>query len=314
ATFFLSSYSVLVASLYLYVFSDNKQLHFMLALKILFLSSIVMEIITILSIVYNFDPLLYIKTHELKPPMNSYHLREIFTSAMMPFILYLYYQKPTNIKAVLIIISLIGILASTSRTAILATVISLSLFVFIKNHFKVFSKDSLLFLLAITVSLSISFYVSPQIQERVESFQTTFTEKGDQMSGRFDVYEKSFELFLQSPYMGNGIKSAGFLSQSDQFLDIAKHPHNIWLEILMDTGLVGMSGFLLFILFFLKELYTGLSTSYLIKGTMVATLASIFLSSLSSWSIWSGNHIGSIMIILILVYSVKDRNDSVQLR
>lgn len=306
STFIFSSYVTLFSSIYLYKISQNKKKNFFFAIYILFITTIIMESITIFNITNHMDILLYIKENIIRPQSNNYHLREIFTSAIMPLNLLLYYYKPTKIKGLFIIISFIGILASTSRTAILATLISITIYILIKNRFKLFNKDILLFSFAILFASSISFYISPEIKQRVESFQTTFTSKGDMMSGRYQVYQKAYEIFLQSPIVGNGIKSANYLSQSNKFIEIAKHPHNIWLEILMDTGVIGLFGFLIFIFFLLHSAFTATSNSYIIKATIWATLSSIFLSSLSSWSIWSGNHIGSIIVILILVYSLKD--------
>ncbi len=305
-TFLFSSYVPLLASLFLYVYSINKQKNFLLAIKIFFFTAIVMESITIFNITNGMDLLHYIKTSEIRPQLNSYHLREVFTSAIMPLIIMYYYYKPSRIKLLLIIVSFVGILASTSRTAMIATLISLFVYILIKNRFKIFNRDFIVMPIIVILAMGISFYISPEIKQRVESFKTTFTSKGDRMSGRFTVYKESFEYFLKSPIVGNGIKSANYLHKKNLFTKIGKHPHNIWLEILMDSGIVGMIGFLSFVGYLLLSVIKAKTDSSLIKATMWATLISVALSSLASWSIWSGNHIGSFMVLVVIIYSLRN--------
>ena len=155
----------------------------------------------------------------------------------------------------------------------------------------------------------LAFEISPQIQERVKSFQSTFSSKGDRMSGRFTVYEESFERFKTSILTGHGIKSSTdnyiIVKHKDSNEEV-KHPHNIWLELLLDTGLIGAFSFLIFIGYLINFFYIKTrNITSIHKATIFATLCSIFLSSLSSWSIWSGNHIGPILAIILIVSSIE---------
>ena len=310
-SFFFSSIAVSISGLYLYFYSVNKQRNLILALYILFFSSVCMEIITIISIYFDVNALVYIKTlGEIKVPVtNGFHLIEIFTSAIIPLSIFLYYFKPSNLKLVFIIISFVGVLASTSRTAMLATIISLSLFILIKNKGRIFNKEFFFFIASIFIASFLAFEISPQIQERVKSFQSTFSSKGDRMSGRFTVYEESFERFKTSILTGHGIKSSTdnyiIVKHKDSNEEV-KHPHNIWLELLLDTGLIGAFSFLIFIGYIIKFFYIKTrNITSIHKATIFATLCSIFLSSLSSWSIWSGNHIGPILAIILIVSSIE---------
>ncbi|WP_368030669.1 O-antigen ligase family protein [Arcobacter sp. s6] len=309
-SFFFSSISVLISGLYLYSYSINKQKNLIFALYILFFSSICMEIITIISIYFDVNALAYIKTlGEVKAKVaNGFHLIEIFTSAIIPLSIFLYYLKPSKLKLMFIIISFIGILASTSRTAMLATIVSLSLFLLIKNKGNIFNKEFLFFIVSLFIASFLAFEISPQIQERVKSFQSTFSSKGDRMSGRFTVYEESFDRFKTAILTGHGIKSSTdnyiIIKHKDSNEEV-KHSHNIWLELLLDSGLIGAFSFLIFISYLIKFFYIKTrNISSIHKATIFATLCSIFLSSLSSWSIWSGNHIGPILAIILIVSNI----------
>jgi O-antigen ligase len=178
----------------------------------------------------------------------------------------------------------------------------------IKNKGRIFNKEFLFFILSIILASFLAFEISPQIQERVKSFQSTFSSKGDRMSGRFTVYEESFDRFKTAILTGHGIKSSTdnyiIVKHKDSNEEV-KHPHNIWLELLLDTGLIGAFSFLIFIVYLFKSFYTKTrNISSIHKATIFATLCSIFLSSLSSWSIWSGNHIGPILVIILIVSNI----------
>lgn len=300
-TFFLTSFAIILCAQYLFHKSYRAKENLIVALSILFYTSVIMEIITITGMYFHFDPIIFLKTGSIVPMYGSYHLREVFTAAILPLGLFYYYIKPHKIKLLFIIIAFIGILASTSRTAMLAVLFSVPLFIIIKNRGKIFTKEILLFIVILVLALSTSFVLNEKIQKRVESFATTFTTKGDMMSGRFTVYSESFRHFNDAPITGKGIKSGIVLNKQKDFRN--KHPHNIWLELLMDVGIIGTIGFILFIVFLLSYLYKlRKKISIIHNATIWSTLLTIFLSSLASWSIWIGNHIGPMLIILMIIF------------
>lgn len=310
-SFIFATFTVIISGFYLYVHSERKKQNLMVALYILFLSSVCMEIITIVSIYFDVNALVFVKTlGDVKAKVvNGFHLIEIFTSAIIPLSLFLYYVKPSKIKLLLIIVSFIGVLASTSRTAMIATVISCIVFVLVKNRGNIFTKEFSFFVLSISMAFLIAFEISPQIQERVKTFQSTFSlQGGDMMSGRFSVYEESLNRFKTAIFTGHGIKNSTenkIVAKQKDGDELVKHPHNIYLELLSDAGLLGFLSFLVFVGYLLKSFYSKfkeLDATH--KATAVATLTSIFLSSLSSWSIWSSNHIGVILAIILIVYNI----------
>lgn len=312
-SFILSSVIVIISGLYLYVYSEYKKENVILTLYVLFISSIIMEIVTIIGIYNNIDPLAYIKSWgELVIPMsNNYHLKEIFTASILPLGVFLYYLKPSKIKLFFIIIAFVGILASTSRAAMLCVVFSLFVFILVKNRWRIFNKEFVYFIFAILISCFLAFELSPEIQNRVASFKTTFDfSNGDRMSGRYSVYEESYNRFKSSIFVGHGIKDAiknNLVIKHKDSEDIVKHPHNIWLELLMDTGIVGFIAFLPFVFYLSRYFYLQSKEISLIhKATIMSVLTSIFLSSLVSWSIWSGNQIGPMLIIILIIYSLKN--------
>ncbi len=70
----------------------------------------------------------------------------------------------------------------------------------------------------------------------------------DAVNERFTYYQSAFSVFLDHPFIGVGF---GGWPISHGLGDVSLHPHNIFLEILSETGLVGLAWFmaLLYVVF-----------------------------------------------------------------
>lgn len=68
-------------------------------------------------------------------------------------------------------------------------------------------------------------------------------------SGRLPIYQESINLFLKSPVIGYGLY--GYLSK----VSFRSYPHNLFLEILLQGGLVYLSGWVVFFWYLLKKMY-----------------------------------------------------------
>lgn len=75
-------------------------------------------------------------------------------------------------------------------------------------------------------------------------FEVLLTDSGggDSAEGRTDRYGDAFKLFAENPILGDGIGGFGY-NYNDT--DIRGYPHNIFLEIIAELGLVGLVIFLL---------------------------------------------------------------------
>src|SRR5699024_5743082 len=61
-------------------------------------------------------------------------------------------------------------------------------------------------------------------------------------SGRFDLWKNAFQSWLQHPILGSG-----FYQLSD-YSNSSAHPHNLFIQVLTETGLIGF-GFLTYTVF-----------------------------------------------------------------
>ncbi|MCE3230217.1 MAG: hypothetical protein K0R52_145 [Alphaproteobacteria bacterium] len=68
---------------------------------------------------------------------------------------------------------------------------------------------------------------------------------------RFIYYQSAFLTFLNHPFVGVGF---GGWPISHGLGDVSLHPHNIFLEILSETGLVGLAGFMALLYFVFRNL------------------------------------------------------------
>lgn len=149
------------------------------------------------------------------------------------------------------------IFVSSSRSALLAVAVPALLFMAVNaapsgREGLRLSRAQILLLLfgalvvAAVVALVSSGYRIDTIQRLMKVFAQA--ENTDMVRGanRFDYYAAALRFFFQSPLVGWGVRSFSVLLRG--FESSGVQPHNIFLEILSDTGLVGFALFLAFLL------------------------------------------------------------------
>ena len=80
------------------------------------------------------------------------------------------------------------------------------------------------------------------------------------------IYITAYNVFLEKPYIGSGLKSFLFeCSLINKFkekkLGCSSHPHNMYLEILVSQGFIGISIFFTFIIILIKKSYVNFISS-----------------------------------------------------
>lgn len=108
--------------------------------------------------------------------------------------------------------------------------------------FKIFSR---LLVIVLFVALSIYTPLFDSLFSRIFLFSGNLSDDESSM-GRLLLFQKAFEIFLSNPFFGIGVGSFGQVLYG---IDNRISPHNIFLEILVEAGIIG---FLLFNIFLLS--------------------------------------------------------------
>jgi O-antigen ligase len=218
----------------------------------------------------------------------------------------IFFKKLEVKKKLFLIISLIFIFVATLITGermnfifITALItILLMIILFYKNQLK---KIFLLFLVVFLIFI-LTFNISKTVKTRYIEFASIVTNFSD--SSWVKLYNSAYRLWEKKPLTGYGLKN--FRVNCDlELIDInpknphqlcSTHPHNLYLELLSETGLIGLFLFLLFFLNFFKKIFARVKFKLNDMNTLViiSCSVSIFLilwpikTSGSFYTSWNG--------------------------
>lgn len=174
------------------------------------------------------------------------------------------FQKIITISSLLIMF--LGLLLTAKRAhlifMIIAIIITITISVSNKIVINRIAKTSISALLVIIFSFviysSINSDENSPIKEFVNNLGATFTgllEGEDITSGRTILYRYAYELFSDSPITGIGWKE--FINHSVGLINsqVGSHPHNIYLQLLTEIGIVGFVLFMVPVIYFYYKTY-----------------------------------------------------------
>ena len=200
------------------------------------------------------------------------------------FVLPIYYMNNTKqyikyIIPVLFLIFFVGIILSGNRMPLILFLLSISLIlVFQKQARKYF----LSFVLIFPIIFIIIFNSNSKVKTNFISFYdqiskiVVITSKGNFDDKEAPQYLKEFSSFYETwklnKYIGGGIKSFRYychvrknINENSKFV-CNMHPHNYYLEILTETGLLG---FVIILSIFLMTLYLSFYKKYISKSKLL---------------------------------------------
>ncbi|GGB41514.1 O-antigen ligase family protein [Fictibacillus barbaricus] len=151
-----------------------------------------------------------------------------------------------------LLLCIVTSLLSFSRGGLAAFVAIFILYILIMNH----PMRQLRLLIGSFLSIAVMLYVSVTflrfdiysvIQSRIQDFSR------DGGSGRFELWERAWEYFMGSPWIGIG--ASNFLPYNRFQFGDSLQVHNTFLEILSETGIIGAFGFLAFLFLTIYQLF-----------------------------------------------------------
>lgn len=237
-----------------------------------------------------FNILGYEKTSRISSLFGDEKIMGSYVIKLFPLFVFLYFyhnQKITiNITILsVILISLLLILFSGERSALGLFVLYIFLlsFILLKNF-----KSFLIYNISIIILLSLILVNFENLKYRfVTQFVNDFKIKTQQIIGgsngaqdfqsteKFYIFSKahnqmivtSYKMFLDKPFLGHGTKSYRFKCNDVKYFSennekfCSTHPHNYYLQMLSENGLIGflfiISVFFYFLISFLKNVFSG---------------------------------------------------------
>jgi len=173
-------------------------------------------------------------------------------------------------RQIFLIIMFIAVLISGERTALLFSIISMTIYsLFYFNKF--FQKIVVLSLIA---SLSIFIIMNNSVlKNRIldETKSQIVNKSNTKILNFFSIehethYKSAFKIFLDNPLLGSGPKTYRIVCKDKRYYDSLHscntHPHNIYFQLLAETGL---AGFLVILLIFLFNLLNIIKSIFLDK-------------------------------------------------
>lgn len=172
---------------------------------------------------------------------------------------------------------IIGLISAAKRAHIVfgitSIVIVLIIFYLLNMHKKYTKKIYLIIVFTIIISIVLSFMVLKFyskvmiFREIIETFTGMF-QGVDVSNGRGALYKVTVDYFYESPIIGNGWKFISDITRDGVF-GHAFHPHNIYLQLLSELGIIG---FILFMGLVIWNLLNSFKIYQIIKNTKLISL------------------------------------------
>ena len=270
--------------------------------KLLFFNSISITLIAV--IVYSFIQIFFLKNSVNDDRISGLFGDELvqgsFLLRITPiFFIFFFYNKTIFDKKYFIFIfylllslSLVMIIFSGERSAVFLSGICIFLsFLFFKlNLTKIFLSSLLILTILVT-----TFYINPKSKERIidKTINQLFYEYNNGAlnvkkkmnifsEGHQDHFEAGILIFKKNYILGIGVRNFRIECKNDEYKIVGRyycstHPHNTYIQLLAETGLIGFSFVVLFLLFVFKEIYIFFKNSTNQKKKLNITLASCFV-------------------------------------
>lgn len=126
-------------------------------------------------------------------------------------------------------------------------------------------------------------------------------------TGRLDIWRFSLERSFDHPFLGIGIRNFRALDFSGVHLASTTHPHNVPLELLLETGLIGLAAIAMVLMLPVTQFFRAYNRRDGLAACCFIALAGYCTASLTLTSLFHAWWFVTGMIIFILLKSALDR-------
>ncbi|MCX7834389.1 MAG: O-antigen ligase family protein [Ignavibacteria bacterium] len=173
-----------------------------------------------------------------------------------------YYNRySTPINCLIIVILALGIYLSGSRASIIfILLIATAIFIYTSFKKQLKSNKVIYYIIFVGTILCLAYFlkIGDEVMKfRYESFfelTDDLTKTEGSVTTRLALKEVAIEMFLEKPFFGYGLGSF-YSYKSEEYIKIAKYPHNIFLEAGAELGILGVFVILILIILILKNSY-----------------------------------------------------------
>lgn len=186
-------------------------------------------------------------------------------------------------------------------------------------------KKFIILLMSLIIFLTLIYFNSSSFNSRVKDFNSILANFYDSSYGR--LWESGYLLFEKNKIFGVGLKN--YRVDCDNQVDprpqsipqfCSTHPHNFFLEILSETGLVGFSIFFIFffnLIFYLKDKIRHLKNDLIFKEYSSLLYGNILILFIYIWPLktsgsffttWNGSFFWLNLGIALLITKAKIKN------
>ena len=188
----------------------------------------------------------------------------------------------------ILILNLILIILSGERATFFMTLLGLFMSLI---FFKINLKKTIIFFLIFSSLCILTITIYPKSKKRI--FEETFSQVfslSDTKEIKINIFSEGHEqhiksaalMFSQNPFIGVGVRNFRLECKKEIYKNIGEyhcttHPHNTYLQFLSETGLIGFSFFLLFLIFLFTKICQLLKNIYIKNEKVNVPLGACFI-------------------------------------
>lgn len=251
----------------------------------------------------------------------------LFSFFLLPF----FFKSKKNINLIiplLFIVYLGAMLISGNRMPVILFLFIMTLIILLEKQTR---KYLITFLVTLSIILILLFNLSSKVKNDFTNFYSTISKLTMALSSKkidrsvmpdhYAEFETFYDTWLMNKYIGGGVRSFRINCPNRQNIDLDErstcntHPHNYYLEILTDLGLIGffiLSAIFLqiFYISFLRKYFlsSNLKDNQLITPFIFLFLAEIFPIKSSGSFFTTGNAVFIFLVLSIIAALARQKN------